>query len=175
MWWVCILASQVSSLSRALFCICRVHLSDLCVRCGGRVLHSLAPLLGISHSSSGWNGGGCCRGPARCCRRCCIWGSSCCDGSHGCGTTLCRAGGGSLGGGSFTGSALSRGRNLSLISFLIEDAFLFHRHWCLLGHSDQFLWAPADGFCRRPKNFFFFLFSLLLLICSTFYPFLFPS
>ena len=56
---MCSLASQVISLSRALFCIRRVHLRDLLVRRGGGVRRGLvpsAPLLGTSHSSSGWRG-----------------------------------------------------------------------------------------------------------------------
>ena len=95
---VCNLASQVSSLSRALFCIRRVHLRDRRGRCGGRILHGHAPLLGIPHSFSGWSEGGCCHGRVLCRCRCCAWGDSCCDGGHGCGTTLRRASGGSLGG-----------------------------------------------------------------------------
>ena len=105
------------SLSHALFCIRRVHLRDLRARRGGRVRYGLVPsvpLLGTSHSSSGWSGDGCCDGRARRCRRCCTWGSSCCNGGHGCGMTLRHASGGSLRGAPFQG-ALSLAGGIPLL------------------------------------------------------------
>ena len=80
-----------------------------------------------------------------------------------------------LGGGSFSGSALSGGRNFSSISSLTKAAFLFHRRLCLLSHSDQFLRAPADGFCRRPKSIFLFFFFSFAFFLFNVYQLIFPS
>ena len=156
------------SWSRALFCIRRVHLRDLRVRRGDRVRRGLVPsvpLLGTSHSSSGWSGGVCCCGRARRCRCRCAGGGSCCDGGHGCDMNRCRASDGSLGGGLSLERALSRSRNPSSISFLMRAVFLFHLCSCLLRHSDQFLSAPAVRFTagRRVVSFFSFIFCFCLV------------
>ena len=72
----------------------------------------------------------------------------------------CRASDGSLGGGLLFGERPLLLEESLFHFFFDEGRFLFHLCSCLLRHSDQFLSAPAVGFCHQPKSFFSFLFSL---------------